>query len=154
MIFGVENNTWKIRGFSDDEVFQKYDAIANSIFDACMPSVVPIMEIEKIDDKKVIVANILPGMAKPYYLRKDGMMNGTYLRVAGVTRRAEPYMIKELQLEGTNTSFDAMQVAGEELSLDEIDELCERMYQHALSLCQNDEQRRFRKRVTVSQLVS
>ncbi|MBQ7372794.1 MAG: ATP-binding protein [Blautia sp.] len=86
IIFGVENNTWKVIGFPDDEVFTKMDAITNSIFDACEPSVVPIMEIEEIDGKKIIVATIRPGMARPYFLRKDGMMDGTYIRIAGVTR--------------------------------------------------------------------
>ena len=154
LIFGVENNTWNVIGFSDDEVFQKYDAIANSIYDACMPSVVPIMGIEEVNGKKVIVANILPGMGKPYYLRSDGMMEGTYIRIAGVTRKAEPYMIKELQMEGTNTSFDTMQVAGDEIPVEEINRLCERMYQHALYLCKNEDQRRSQKKVTKSQLVS
>ena len=116
LIFGVENNTWNVLGFSDDEVFQKYDAIANSIYDACTPSVVPVMGIEEVDGRKIIVANILPGMGKPYYLRSVGMMEGTYIRIAGVTRKAEPYMIKELQLEGTNTGFDSMQVAGDAVS--------------------------------------
>ena len=101
----ITDNTWDVTGFSDDEVFAKMDGITNSIFDACEPSVVPIMEIEEIDGKKIIVATIRPGMARPYYLRKDGMMEGTYIRIAGVTRKAEPYMIKELQLEGMGTSF-------------------------------------------------
>ena len=153
IVFGVENNTWDVTGFSDDEVFAKMDGITNSIFDACEPSVVPIMEIEEIDGKKIIIATIRPGMARPYYLRKDGMMEGTYIRIAGVTRKAEPYMIKELQLEGTNKSYDATQVAGEEVTPDEINALCERMYQHALDLCKNDEQRRSQKKVTVSQLI-
>ena len=34
IIFGVENNTWKITGFAKDEVFQKMDAITNAIFDS------------------------------------------------------------------------------------------------------------------------
>ena len=85
IVFGVENNSWKVTGFSDDEVFQKFDAIANSIFDACFPAVVPIMSIEEIDNRKVIVAQIRAGMSKPYYLRSEGMMDGTYIRVAGVT---------------------------------------------------------------------
>ena len=152
LIFGVKNQTWDVIGFTDDEVFQKYDAIANSIYDACTPSIVPVMEIEEIDRKKIIVANILPGMDKPYYLRADGMMEGTYIRIAGVTRKAEPYMIKELQLEGTNKSYDATQAAGEEVSDEEIGALCERMYQHALSLCKNDDQRRSQKKLTASQL--
>ena len=91
-------------------------------------------------------------MNKPYYLRADGMMEGTYIRIAGVTRKAEPYMIKELQLEGTNKSYDTTQAAGEEVSAKEINALCDRMYQHALSLCKNDDQRRSQKKVTASQL--
>ena len=45
IIFGVENNTWEVTGFSDDEVFAKMDAITNSIFDVCEPSVVPIIYV-------------------------------------------------------------------------------------------------------------
>ena len=153
LVFGVENNTWEVIGFSDDEVFPKYDAIANSIFDQCEPPVVPIMSIEEIEEKKIIVAEIRSGMAKPYYLKKAGMMDGTFIRVAGVTRKAEPYMIKELQLEGTNRSFDTEQVKGE-VTADEADELCERMYRHALERCKSDEQRSEQKKVTISQLVS
>lgn len=153
IIFGVENNSWNVTGFSDDEVFQKYDAIANSIFDACFPAIVPIMSIEEIDNRTVIVAQIRAGMAKPYYLRSEGMMDGTYIRVAGVTRKAEPYMIKELQLEGCNRSFDTTQVVGE-ITISEINSLCERMYQHALARCKSDEQRTELKKITLSQLVS
>ena len=60
LVFGVKNQTWDVIGFPDDELFQKYDAIANSIYDACTPSLVPVMEIEEVDGKKIIVANILP----------------------------------------------------------------------------------------------
>ena len=59
------------------------------------------------------------------------MMDATYIRIAGVTLKVEPYMIKELQLEGTNTGFDAMQVIGDAVSQQEIDALCDRMHQHA-----------------------
>ena len=99
----------------------------------------PIMGIEEVGGRKIIVANILPGMGKPYYLRSAGMMEGTYIRIAGMTRKAEPYMIKELQLEGTNISFDSMQVVGDAISQQEIDTLCNRMYQHALFLCRDDD---------------
>ena len=126
IIFGIQNQTWDVIGFSDDEVFQKMDAITNSIFDACEPAVVPLMSIEEIDGRKIIVASIRPGMAKPYYLRKYGIMDGTWIRIAGVTRKAEPYMIKELQLEGTGASFDTLQVMGE-VSQEDIDALCDRM---------------------------
>ena len=80
-------------------------------------------------------------------------MDGTWIRIAGVTRKAEPYMIKELQLEGTGASFDTLQVMGE-VSQKDIDALCDRMYQHALARCLTDEQRAAQKKVTASQLVS
>ena len=153
IIFGVENNTWDVIGFPDEEVFTKMDAITNSIFDACEPSVVPIMDIEEINGRKIIVATIRPGISKPYYLRKDGMMEGAYVRIAGVTRKAEPSMIKELQLEGTGTSFDTLQVV-DEVPDDEISALCDRMYQHALERCTTEEQRTVQKKVTANQLVS
>ena len=37
LVFGVENGTWAVTGFSKEEVFQKMDAITNSIFDSCEP---------------------------------------------------------------------------------------------------------------------
>ena len=124
----------KMAASNDTGIIRQY------IFDACEPAVVPIMSIEEIDSRKIIVATIRPGMAKPYYLRKYGMMDGTWIRIAGVTRKAEPYMIKELQLEGTGASFDTLQVMGE-VTPAEIDVLCNRMYQHALARCLSEEQR-------------
>ena len=52
------------------------------------------MTIEAVDGKKIIVATIRPGMAKPYYLRKEGMMEDTNIRVAGVTSKADPDRIQ------------------------------------------------------------
>ena len=124
----------RIIGYIFCSQFRKYDLIANSIFDSCEPVIVPVMTIEEINDRKIIVAEIRAGMAKPFYLRRYGMMEGTYVRVAGVTRKAEDYMIKELQLEGSSRGFDGMQVAGE-ITEDEIKVLCERMYQSALERC-------------------
>ena len=36
-------------------------------------------------------------------------MEGTYIRVAGMTRHAERYRLQELILEGTNQSFDQIE---------------------------------------------
>ncbi len=154
IIFGVENNSWKVVGFPDDEIFQKMDAITNSIFDACEPAVVPITKIDEVDGKKIIVATIRPGMDKPYYLKKYGMKNGTFIRMAGVTRQASPGIIKELQFEGRGLSFDTMPAKGDAISREEIARLCERMYKHACDLCHSEEQKNKLRKVTASQLVS
>jgi len=91
LVFGVENGTWKIIGFDRDEVFQKMDAITNAIFDSCEPKITPDIGVQEIEGKPVIVANILPGMSKPYYIKSQGPLEGTYIRVSGTTRRAERY---------------------------------------------------------------
>lgn len=153
LIFGVKNGTWDVIGFFADEIFIKMDAITNSIYDACEPKIVPHMEIQEVDGKQIIVAQIYPGMAKPYYLKSVGMTDGTYIRVSGLTRQAEKFTIQELRLEGTNRSFD-QQKADREVSDKEIKELCKRMYEHAKDNCATQEEADSLKRVTESQLVS
>ena len=66
---------------------------------------------------------------------------------------AEPYMIKELQLEGPNRSFDSVQVVGE-ISEKEIKQLCNRLYKHAIERCKSAEQRAAQKEVSINQLIT
>lgn len=153
LIFGVENGTWDIVGFSKEKVFQKIDAITNAIYDSCEPKITPDVAIQEIDGKAIIVVEILPGMQKPYCIQSQGPVDGVYVRVAGTTRHAERYQIQELILEGTNRSFDQMEKEAV-LSDAEIDVFCEQMYQHALSLCTSDEMRAQLRKVTRNQLVS
>ena len=133
LIFGVENGTWAVTGFSKEEVFQKMDAITNAIFDSCEPKITPNIAVQEIDGKAIIVVEIIPGMQRPYYIKSQGIMEGTYIRVAGTTRHAERYRVQELIMEGTNRSFDQME-REQTVSEEEIAAFCEKMYQHALKL--------------------
>lgn len=112
LVFGVENGTWDVTGFSKEEVFQKMDAITNAIFDSCEPKITPNIAVQEIDGKAIIVVEIIPGMQRPYYIKSQGIMEGTYIRVAGTTRHAERYRVQELIMEGTNRSFDQMERDG------------------------------------------
>ncbi len=85
LVFGVEDGTWNVKGFAKEIVFEKIDAITNAIFDSCEPKITPIVAVQEIGGTSVIVVDILPGMQKPYYIRSQGMMDGTYIRVAGTT---------------------------------------------------------------------
>lgn len=49
LVFGVENGTWTVTGFSKEEVFQKMDAITNAIFDSCEAKEYGLREPELID---------------------------------------------------------------------------------------------------------
>ena len=125
LVFGVENGTWAVTGFSKEEVFQKMDAITNAIFDSCEPKITPNIAVQEIDGKAIIVVEIIPGMQRPYYIKSQGIMEGTYIRVAGTTRHAERYRVQELIMEGTNRSFDQME-REQTVSEEEIAAFCEK----------------------------
>ena len=98
LVFGVENGTWTVTGFIKEEVFQKMDAITNAISDSCEPQITPNIAVQEIGGKAIIVVEILPGMQRPYYIKSQGILAGTYIRVAGTTRHAERYRVQELIL--------------------------------------------------------
>ena len=153
LVFGVENGTWTVTGFSKEEVFQKMDAITNAIFDSCEPKITPNIAVQEIDGKAIIVVEIIPGMQRPYYIKSQGIMDGTYIRVAGTTRHAERYRVQELIMEGTNRSFDQME-REQTVSEEEIAAFCEKMYQHALKLAETDTAREQIQKVGKNQLLS
>ncbi|MCC8162520.1 MAG: putative DNA binding domain-containing protein [Lachnospiraceae bacterium] len=58
LVFGVENNTWDVVGFTKEGVFRKMDAITNAIFDSCEPKITPSISLQ--DDDRLEVTS--PGM--------------------------------------------------------------------------------------------
>lgn len=119
------------RGFSAEaELIPCIDEITQKIFDSCEPRIFPRVGVELQDGRQVVVVEIFPGMEKPYFVKELGMMDGTYVRVGGATRLAEPYQVQELLLSGTNSSAD--QLAAESMVSDvEIEEFCRMMYGEA-----------------------
>lgn len=127
IVFGIEDQTLRVVGVSDDQVFTIMDAISNAIADSCEPLIIPDISMRDIDGKTVIVAEILPGAQRPYYIKSMGREQGTFVRVAGTTRQADAATIKELLFEGSNRSFD--QTICRELTAteDDIAKLCDAM---------------------------
>ena len=105
IIFGIDDKTREVVGIPEDKVFQEIDAITNAISDTCEPAIRPDVALQTVKDKTVIVVEILPGAQRPYYIKSQGMVDGTYVRVAGTTRHVEEYMLKELILEVKNPIF-------------------------------------------------
>ena len=153
LVFGVRDRTWEVVGISHDEIFRKIDSIANSIYDATEPRIIPYIDVFTIDEKQIIVVTVNACAQKPCFLRREGFINGTYIRVAGTTRKADPSIVRELELEGSNRSFDSLQAPGT-ITEREISRLCNRMYRHALEWCLTDQKKREQRKVTINQLLS
>lgn len=140
IVFGVENDTRMVIGINQENAFPLMDGITSAICDSCTPMITPIVTLASVEEKVVIVVNIMPGGQRPYYLTSKGKENGTYIRVSGTTRPADSFVLKELEFEGTNRCFDQTYAAPEEsVAEDEIDLLCNRMYQYAVEHCKSEE---------------
>lgn len=128
IIFGIDDKSLKVVGIESDAIFLKIDAITNAILDSCEPKIYPNVTLQTLDDKTVIVVEIQPAPMRPYYIKSQGIVKGTYVRVAGTTRHAEAYMLKELILEGQNRYYDS-EICKDitEVQDDEIEKLCREM---------------------------
>lgn len=154
IIFGVENNTWRITGIPQDKVFEKADSISNAIMDSCEPMIDFDIMYQTIEKKTLIIVQVYPGKKRPYYLKSEGIDNGVYIRVPGSTRLADDFIVKELRFQGSNRCYDQMIAIGEIVTKEQIEELCETMYQYALKQCQTREERKAVKPVSQNNLIS
>ncbi len=154
IIFGIADKTREVVGFSKEDVFKTMDAIANAVSDSCEPAIIPDITLQTIEDKTVIVVEVSEGRQRPYYIKALGRDGGVYVRVAGTTRLADEYMIKELMFEGSNRYFDQTLCTGVSITDEDIDALCKAMREQAIKNAHNEEQKASVKEVGRQQLRS
>lgn len=132
IVFGVRDQTWEIVGFDEQEAHSRRDTILNSIYDACFPSIRPRCQILEHNGRYVIVVTIPRGSRKPYYIEKQGMMGGTYVRNGSQTRQASFETVQELLLEGSNISYDQIEQPEVVLTEADVNAICARLTAHAV----------------------
>ena len=154
IIFGIADQSHTVTGIAKDEVFRTMDAIANAISDSCEPAIIPDISLQTIDEKTVIIVEISEGRQRPYFIKSLGRENGVYIRIAGTTRLADEYMVKELLFEGSNRCFD--QSLNLELSItdNDVERLCSNMKDEALKNAENPEQKASIRNIGIQQLLS
>ncbi|MBO4508770.1 MAG: putative DNA binding domain-containing protein [Spirochaetaceae bacterium] len=107
IVFGVDDKNFDVIGINGD-VFKLMDGIINSISDNLEPMVSPAISTETIDGKTVIVLEVFPTNFTPVFLKAKGKDLGTFIRVGATSRPADYYALKELELNGSRTSFDSL----------------------------------------------
>lgn len=154
IIFGIADKTREVIGFGREDVFKIMDAIANAVSDSCEPAIIPDITLQTIDGKTVIIVEVSAGRQRPYYIKSPGKESGVYVRVAGTTRLADEYMVKELMFEGSNRHFDQSLCTGWSITDDDIDALCKAMKEQAIKNTHTEEQKATVKNVGRQQLRS
>lgn len=153
IIFGIKDDTHEVVGIDNENIFKVMDAITNAISDSCVPTIIPDVTLQSINDKTVIVVEINHGNQTPYYIKSLGRDQGTFIRVAGTTRIADENRILELMFEGQNRSYDRAVCNGISITEEDIQLLCKELKQIALDNSKDDE-KEFVKDVTKNTLIN
>jgi len=118
LIIGV-NDKRDIIGIDDTNVYELQDKIATIIFDSCVPNILPEIYTLNIEGKLLLVLEFFRGSLLPYYLKRDGKNNGTYIRIGATNRKADYQYIVELERQRRHISYD--EESNYEVSFDALD---------------------------------
>lgn len=105
LIIGVTDKR-EVIGLENIDVFELQDKIASIVYDSCYPHILPEIYTSNIDNKIVLVIEVFRGNILPYYLKKAGKNEGTYIRIGATNRKASFDNIMELERQRINLSFD------------------------------------------------
>jgi ATP-dependent DNA helicase RecG len=140
LIIGVENDR-TITGLSETEINHLLESLDNAIFEACHPSIIPVISRQRFGDKSVVIIAVSSGMNKPYFRKSEGLEKGTYVRIGRSTVRANSAMIEELKWQAHRIDFEKLPVY--QATLDAIDnsfvqKFLDSRKNHAVAMVSND----------------
>ena len=154
IVIGVDDETHEVVGVDKDDVFKIIDGITNTISDMCYPQIFPNIGVDTIDEKCVIVIEIYPGANRPYYIKSLGKEAGTYIRVSGTSRPADEAILKDLELQGTNHSFDEMICVEQKYDAHQAESLCTAIKSYMVEAARTKSEKEKVRDVTVQNLVN
>lgn len=154
IVIGMEDETHEIVGVDKDEVFKIMDNITNTISDMCYPQIFPNIGVDTIDGKSIIVIEIYLGASRPYYIKSLGKEVGTYIRVSGTSRPADEAILKDLELQGTNHSFDEMVCVEQKYDGNNAEKLCAAIKRYMIEAARTKSEKEKVKDVTIQNLIN
>lgn len=116
---GITDKPRRMAGLPEEELPRIEEQISNLIYDRCYPTILPEISFLTIDDKHLIRVQIYRGSMPPYYLKSEGKLRGTYIRVGSNNRLADENIIAELERKRRSISFDSEIVM--EKTVDDLD---------------------------------
>ncbi len=107
IFFGVADEPRQVVGLDGDSIMAVEEQISNIIYDRCYPAILPEIKFVSVDDKQLIQVTVFRGSTPPYYLKEQGKLKGTYIRIGSTNRKADVEIISELERKRRNISFDS-----------------------------------------------
>lgn len=109
IIIGVDSDR-NIIGIPNDDVQKLMEYLNKCIFESSCPPIIPLIYVQRIGDKTLLIIEVSSGMNKPYYRKSEGLDKGTYVRLGRSTLRATSDLIEELKWQSRGRFFDEMPV--------------------------------------------
>lgn len=119
IVFGVADDPRILVGIEEKELFKIEERIAQCVYDLCQPIIIPEIYVQAAEGKSLIVVEVYPGFNKPYFLKKHGKLEGTYVRVGSTNRKASKETLEEIERQHRHVSFDS--VVDYNLTIDDLD---------------------------------
>ncbi len=133
LLFGIGNDG-KVIGIPDETLFSIKASISRSISGSCHPAFNPDTYVVTLEEKNVLVVEVRSGTLSPYYVKTEGLENGTYIRINGITVPAGEDVIKALQMRGMKLSFDVLENPSVEVVQSELESLCSHLSSYNLEI--------------------
>ena len=109
LVIGVED-AGNIVGIDEDRAQEWMEYLDKMIYESSSPPIIPLVYLQRIGEKTVLIIEVSSGINKPYYLKSEGLEKGTYIRLGRSTLRADADMIEELKWLSRGQAFDVMPV--------------------------------------------
>ncbi|HAS73024.1 MAG TPA: ATP-dependent DNA helicase, partial [Clostridiales bacterium UBA8960] len=105
IIIGVSDKG-EVLGLNPEGLNNYLEKVPNIIHDSIFPMILPEIYTYSLENKSILVIQVFPGSNVPYYIKSKGKIEGTYVRVGRTNKLADIEMIKELERQRLNKSFD------------------------------------------------
>jgi ATP-dependent DNA helicase RecG len=99
------NNDRTVTGIKE-EPFDLEEKLSSIIYDSISPIPNVFFQTTAFEDKVIFIIRILPGVNKPYYLKKLGPEGGIFVRIGSTNRKADSQVVAELRRQARNISLD------------------------------------------------
>lgn len=117
LIIGVSDKEREIIGVENP--LELEEKISNMIYDSIMPLISPYISIINLDKKNILHIEVMGGNNKPYFLKSNGIKNGTFIRIGSTTKKAVPEIVEEMKREAHGYSYEEEIIPS--LSIDDFD---------------------------------
>ena len=101
------NDAHEVVGLQEDDLPHIEEQISSMVYDRCYPTILPEISFITFKEKHLIRVRIYQGSMPPYYIRQEGKLKGTYIRVGSTNRVADESIIAELERKRRSRSYDA-----------------------------------------------